>query len=49
MAPSDVPEPRLVHVEARANALNKRDEADRGECALRAHVRVHRNARLQLP
>ena len=49
MTPSDVPEPRFLHVEARANALNKRDEADRGECALRVHVRVHHSARLQLP
>ena len=49
MAPPEVPEPRLLHVEARAKALNKRDEADLGECALRARVRVHRNASLQLP
>ena len=48
MAPSEVPEPRSVHVEARANALNKRNEAELGKCALRARVRVHRNARLQL-
>ena len=42
------PEPRLLHAETRAKDLKKRNEADRGECALRARVRVHRNARLQL-
>ena len=44
MAPSA---PRL-DVDAIAKALTKRDEADLGESALRARVKVHRNARLQL-
>jgi len=48
MAPSEVPETRLLHVEARAKDLKKRDDTDRGGCALRACVGVHRNAVLQL-
>ena len=43
------PSAPTLDVEARAKALNKRDEADLGECVLRARVRVHRNASLQLP
>ena len=35
-------------MEARGKDLKKREDADQDECALRAHVRVHQNARPQL-